>query len=317
MSKISFITPQPYHAIYQNRLVYDELEKRGWKLQYNEVDETTDYIFATSNSQFKKGWELSVQYQKPLILWVADISEQSKYDIGDYILRAWKVISICTKMQWETIRLTGRYRVDLVRPCIDNHTIQSSLACEPISKKNQIVVVGAMHPWKKPHIPFLAWKELPEPRPKLIYLTYGHLNEPIEGDYNKSTMAINGLFAPQLIEEAKGYDVEFKAVGDEEKYKTIAESKLLICADSFGGFNLPPIEAYFCNTPALVSDAHWFSDIDSRQFKTNDLLDLTEQLNVWLNLKLFMNKTDRMKQYTIEACANRLETKFNEWDITK
>lgn len=321
---ISFITPSPYHKIYQNTLLVDELRKRDWDIQHNETTEKTNYLLCTSPSQADRTTEISQKYNIPYITWVPDIGDGSEgiwehlnfIKYAAHIRAAYKVWSICTKMQWEIIRLTGRYDVDLVRPCIDNHTISSVFSrfeTPLFPKKNQMIVVGALHHWKQPHIPFLTWKEAYNPKPKLIYLTYGHLDKPLDGHYNKNTMGVNSLYARQLMKEARGLDVEFRAVSDEEKYKIIAESKILICSDSFGTFNLPPIEAYFCHTHVLVSDTHEWIDLPFRHFKTNNILDLGNKLSSpfsddknWLS---YLKK--KMQEYTIESCADRLEEQFN------
>ena len=339
MVKISFITPKPPHKIYQNRLVYDELKKRGWKLQYNKVDKTTTHLLCTSNSQFRRTDELAKKWNLPYITWIADIgltlpAEKQVEELREYIhhiRKSWKAISICSKMQWEAITLSGRYRIDLVKPCIDNHTIKEICAKKP-KKKNQIVVVGAMAPHKEPHIPFLAWKELEEPRPDLIYISYGiltkkQINNIFKGkpEIDKKAISIEGLFAPQLVAEAKKYKnkVKFIACGDKLKFKIMAESMMLIMPDSYGGFNLPPIEAYYCGTPSIISDAHWFSDLPFKTYKTNDVYDLALKIKTYLSClkrtkgKFPPDKSGKLETYTIEKCADRLEQKFKEWGLEK
>ena len=337
-AKIAFITPRPYHAIYQDRLVYDELLKRGWKLQYNQINDKTTHLFCTCASQFERTTAVFIKYKIPYITWIPDIIEPNPDKFRRYmehIRNAWKAIAICEKQRWLAIEHSGRYRIDLVRPCIDNHTIKAVLENRP-RKKDQIVVVGALNHIKKPYLPFLAWKELPEPKPDLIFLTYGTLNEPLKPnhtyedklivpDYDTSTMSIKGLFFPQLDYEAtiindksKSGKVKFIVANDKAKFKIIAESKLLVMADDVGGFNLPPIEAWYCNTPALVSDDHSYSDFgdDMYYYNSNDIGDLKENMIALLK-DGFVVPSNRMPQYTIEKCCDRLEQKFLEWGLTK
>lgn len=332
-SKIAFITPNPIHKIYQNRLIYDELEKRGWNLQYNKVDKTTTHLFCTSNSQAKRTDKLSKKWGIPYITWIADIgvvrivdgvADQSELGtLQSYIIhvrKAWKAIAICEKQRWKAIELTGKHRIDLVRPCIDNHTISEMLSNYPkIRSKDQIVVVGAMGMPKKPYIPFLAWKELPEPRPDLVFITYGVLNKKqlgqIKGDYDENAVAIEGLYAPQLVYEASKYPkVRFITCDDYNKFKTIAESKLLIMADEYGGFNLPPIEASFCNTKCLVSDDHWTDIKTINTFESGNVLSCFWEIQDLLKEEGQI-KIENEQEYTIEACADRLEKKFKEWRL--
>lgn len=339
-SVISFITPKSFHAIYQDKLVFDEFKRRGWNVLYNSCTSLNTHLFCTSNSQFKRTNTLAKKFNIPYITWIADIGITRTVDgVSDmneveelqgyleHVRVAWKAISICTKMQWKAIHLTGKYRIDLVRPCIDNHTIAKVLKNTP-SKKNQIVVVGAMAPHKQPHIPFLAWKELPKPRPKLIYLSYGFLDEKARDKlhkdskryWNKESMAIKGCFAPQLIYEASKYpgEIEFRACDDINKFKIIAESKLLVMADAYGGFNLPPIEAYFCGTKSLVDSDHSYSDFRDSVKYFNEIWQCSFMMNNMIkNPTLTKFDKELMEQYTIENCCNRLEKKLIEYGLTK
>ena len=43
-------------------------------------------------------------------------------------------------------------------------------------------------------------------------------------------------------------------IEDSEKFKYLAEVKLLIFSLKFEGFGLPPVEAQFMNTPVICSD---------------------------------------------------------------
>jgi len=326
MTVISFITPQPYHKIYQNRLIYDELKKRGWEVQYNDVNDKTTILFCTCASQFGRTDELSKEFKLPYMTWIPDIGpgggweNDNIFNYIEHIKTAWRAMAICNKTQWKAMEVTGRYRIDLVRPCIDNHSINSCISSPP-SKLNQVVVVGAMAAHKRNNIIFRAWEELPEPRPDLVFITYGVLDHPLDiKGYDQRTMGIRGIYAQQIMYEAAKYKnkVKFIVADDEAKYKIIAESKLLVCADDFGGFNLPPIEAYFCGTPTLVSDDHCFSDIKSNSFRTNDVFDLSSK--ILMALKYDDNDEDdeyNFKEYTIEECCNRLEAKFKEWGMEK
>lgn len=319
-SKLCFVTPRPFHKIYQNKLLYDELLERGWDLQYNHPTIETTHMFCTSNSEWKRTEKITPP-DVPIITWIPDVYDDDQTGYIDHIRKAWKVIAICEKQRWLAIEMSGRYRIDLLRPCIDNHTIAKVMKQE-ITKKDQIVVVGALNHIKKPYIPFLAWKELPKPRPDLIYITYGVLEKPIEGgDYDVNTMSIRGLYAPQLMYEAEKYGdkVKFLVLSDEAKYEVMAESKLLVMADEVGGFNLPPIEAAFCGTNSLISDKHWDSDMgesggDVFYFESGDIGLLSNKINMWFGEKYLPHE---QQQYTIEACADRLESKFKEWGMEK
>ena len=43
-------------------------------------------------------------------------------------------------------------------------------------------------------------------------------------------------------------------INDKEKFKYLAQSKLLIFASKFEGFGLPPVESQYMNTPVICSD---------------------------------------------------------------
>lgn len=85
----------------------------------------------------------------------------------------------------------------------------------------------------------------------------------------------------QLLQKTK--DVEFTGyVSDDELYSLIYNAKALVQPSLYEGFGLPPIEAMYIGTKAIVSDIEvfkeLFSDLPVTFFKCGDSEDLTKKL---------------------------------------
>jgi len=76
--------------------------------------------------------------------------------------------------------------------------------------------------------------------------------------------------------EVKGY------LPDEKVLQLLTEASLLVQPSLYEGFGLPPLEALYCGTPALISDIPVFREIYSgfpvTFFKAGDPIDLKEKL---------------------------------------
>ena len=143
--KIAWMGPNPKHSIFQGKLLYDKLVEAGWDMQWNEVDNTTTHIICTSISQHQVASAAQQNYNIPLITWVMDycedediLPEWSSYKT--HIRKANLVITICDKVRWDVINLTGRYHVELLYPCVDDELIGDST----LQKEDKIVVCSSM-----------------------------------------------------------------------------------------------------------------------------------------------------------------------------
>jgi len=304
--KIAWVCPMKNDiSNFQNHLLADKMKELGWDIQFNQTDNTTKYIFCTSVSQYKRADELSRQHNNlPIITWVMDITPDPSImedfiGYAQHIIKAWRVIALNESVQWDTLKWTGRYRVDVMYPCVDDKLIESS---EAYDKENLIVVIGALNVVKEPQIALYAWdlvKLIPKPRLAFIYMG-------------------EGLYEYQLKVEAqkmKGEVFFFKNADDRLKWELLKKAKLLIMPCKYGGFNIPPIEAWFCKTPALISsdhNYHTFKDSCFR-FKTGDIEDCKKMIEwAYDNYDLLDDpfNNDVMNQFRLEECANRLDHYF-------
>jgi glycosyltransferase involved in cell wall biosynthesis len=85
------------------------------------------------------------------------------------------------------------------------------------------------------------------------------------------------------LKKLKGHGVTFSGfINDDEKWKLLAESALLVQPSLYEGFGYPPLEAMFCGTQALISDINVFKEIYSDFpvifFRAGDSRDLHDKL---------------------------------------
>jgi glycosyltransferase involved in cell wall biosynthesis len=108
--------------------------------------------------------------------------------------------------------------------------------------------------------------------------------------------------------ELKGQGVTFTGfLSDDEKWKLLSESALLVQPSLYEGFGYPPLEAMLSGTQALISDINVFKEIYSDFpvffFRAADCRDLHDKLLEILSDKnkhsIFLNDTLKNK-YTFE-----------------
>jgi len=311
-TKIAWICPNGKRGIFQNRLLADEMIKIGWDILYNDCDETCTHIFCTSNSQHRRVDEYAKKFKIPYVTWVMDITP-NPYIMPDYqtyvehISKAWRVLALNEAVQWEAHKWTGRYRVDKMLPAIDTELIEQTPT--PKTKENLIVVVGKLWWIKDPQTVLYAWNDANLiPKPKLVFL-------------HKE----NGAMIQQMMEEAKKMKGEvffYEDCDDKFKFDMIKKAKLLVNPCLYGGFNLPPLEAWFCKTPALVSkDHHYHTFKDSLfYFDSGDVGDCKKMIEWAYNnydMLEYEENHELMKDFKISKCARRLERYFIVNRMTK
>ena len=74
-------------------------------------------------------------------------------------------------------------------------------------------------------------------------------------------------------------------INDLEKYKYLAESKLLVFSSKFEGFGLPPVEAQYMNTPVICSDLPILREVNKKAIfdDFNSLSSLKNKINMCLD----------------------------------
>jgi len=116
------------------------------------------------------------------------------------------------------------------------------------------------------------------------------------------------------LDSLEGRGVSFSGyISDDEKWKLLAESALLVQPSLYEGFCYPPLEAMFCGTHALISDIPVLKEIYAGYpvtfFKSGDIIDLKEKM-----MKLLFNKkpsspvlsNDLLLKYSFEKTANTI-----------
>jgi len=100
-------------------------------------------------------------------------------------------------------------------------------------------------------------------------------------------------------------------ISDDEKWKLLAESALLVQPSLYEGFGYPPLEAMLLGTKALISDITVFKDVYSDFpvvfFQSGSSKDLHDKLQRILsdNNQQFLNLNEALiKKYTFEKTAS-------------
>ena len=302
MIKIAWICPKPRHKVFQNDLMFEAMRKEGFEIQDNFADETTELIVCTSVSQYKRADEYSKSLNKPVLSWVMDITPIGDimpdfYGYVNHLKGSWKVIAINEAVQEDVMRFVGKH-CDVIYPCVDDETIETvrlSMKQNDIKKENKIVVVGSLNHIKKPYDVFNAWKHFKEGSAlhgsKLVYV------------YS------TGFYTTQMKRDMLSYGVEFKAhLSDWDKFLEIATAKLLVMPCMYGGFNLPPIEAMFCDTPALVSSDHNFGTFGNHvsYYQTGNVAELHKGMLLAYGQDVDFSTTEYMWKFSVANCADRL-----------
>jgi glycosyltransferase involved in cell wall biosynthesis len=122
------------------------------------------------------------------------------------------------------------------------------------------------------------------------------------------------------LKNLEGQGISFSGyINDDEKWKLLAESALLIQPSMYEGFGYPPLEAMLSGTQALISDITVFKEVYSDFpvvfFHAGDSLDLHVKLmeNLFGKKPRTVYLNDNLKKkYTFEKTASIILKKINE-----
>lgn len=154
--------------------------------------------------------------------------------------------------------------------------INSSLAdqIKNINKTNSVVFFARFDGnHKAPDALFMVIKSLPQGY-KLNIIT------------NKKMITQEFLTKMEELSTKMGIVIDIlDKINDLEKYKYLAESKLLIFSSKFEGFGLPPVEAQYMNTPVICSDLPILREVNKKAIfdDFNSLNILRGKINSCLN----------------------------------
>lgn len=90
-----------------------------------------------------------------------------------------------------------------------------------------------------------------------------------------------------LLDSCNKDDIEFTGyISDAELQKKLSQAKILVQPSTYEGFGLPPLQALYCHTNAIISDIPVFKEIYKdypvTYFATNNVKDLTKKMTqVW------------------------------------
>jgi len=165
-------------------------------------------------------------------------------------------------------------------------------------KKNNILFIGNIKKHKGLNILLDAFLQCGKEGLNYELIIVGAQGNFRSGD-KKITKRLNGL---------KGQGVTFTGfLSDDEKWKLLSESSLLVQPSLYEGFGYPPLEAMLSGTQVLISDISVFKEVFSEFpvifFHSGDSNDLHDKLMGILSDKkpqvLYLNDTLRNK-YTFE-----------------
>ena len=97
-------------------------------------------------------------------------------------------------------------------------------------------------------------------------------------------------------------------ISDEELHFQLTQAKLLVQPSLYEGFGLPPLQALYCGTQALISDIPVFKeiykDLPVRFFKAGDSDDLCQKMSeMWTNI---MEVKNFESPYSFELTAKKI-----------
>jgi glycosyltransferase involved in cell wall biosynthesis len=165
-------------------------------------------------------------------------------------------------------------------------------------KKNNILFIGNIKKHKGLNVLLDAFLQCKKDGLKYELVIVGSQSNFRSGD-KKITKRLNGF---------KEQGVTFTGfLNDDEKWKLLAQSALLVQPSLYEGFGYPPLEAMLCGTQVLISDISVFKEVFSEFpvifFRSGDSRDLHDKLmEILLNKKpqvLYLNDSLKNK-YTYE-----------------
>jgi len=161
-------------------------------------------------------------------------------------------------------------------------------------KKNNILFIGNIKKHKGLNILLDAFLQCRKEGLNYELVIVGSQNNFRSGDKKTS----------KRLNELKGQGVTFTGfLNDDEKWKLLAQSALLVQPSLYEGFGYPPLEAMLSGTQALISDISVFKDIYSDFpvifFNAGNSRDLHDKL-----LEILLNKKPQVL-YLSESLKNK------------
>lgn len=155
----------------------------------------------------------------------------------------------------------------------------------PTEKKDNLVFLGNLKKNKGLHTLIPAYRTLlKNPENKTTLTIIGNI------DFRTKDKEIQNL-----INDNDNRIIFLRGASNEQVFKELAEAKALISPSEYEGLGLPPMEAMFLGTPAIISDIpvyrEIYGDTPVRFFKKGDVEDLARQLK---DIPSFIPKIEKL-----------------------
>ena len=167
---------------------------------------------------------------------------------------------------------------------------------ESVEKKEGIVFLGSIKKHKGLHVLLEAYNKLrKEGRDCPTLTVIGHV------DFRTKDKEIL-----EVIKRNKDSVNFLGAVDDKTLYDVLSRSAVLVSPSFYEGFGIPPLEAMYLGTPAIISDIpvykEVYKDLPVTFFRTGDVEDLFLKLRDFVSKPLDISeKIDEMYNYTSTA----------------
>jgi glycosyltransferase involved in cell wall biosynthesis len=279
--KVAAYTPNDFHKIFLKR-------QKDIEVVYDKCDSSVDVIYCASGSVLTKALEAKKRFNKPLVCWVWDITQnwrdwcRTPQDIQNHSHRDGIANRITNELKqcdlvisaskWTQKVLKTHYGIDSEQMYfyIDKDDIESIPAQVT---KPQITQISRFALNKRFEDSIYACKDI------------------------KNMLCIGTGSTVPLVNAQRQYgnnNVEYLVGPNRKRVITeIKKSELLLSPSVFEGFGMTPIEAIWCDTPILVSDLEVFTEIydDGIVYhKMNDMNDQKEKIKMILGDKELQKK---------------------------
>ena len=193
-----------------------------------------------------------------------------------YIKRALKISKhVFTVSEFSRKRIQARFNtstpIDVIYNGVNKSLIEYANTHTEAKEHSGIIYIGNIKPYKGLRTLWQAYKML--------------LND---GDAPKLTIVGNIDFRTkddEMLKElnANRHLINFvSGVSNEELYKMLSEAEVLVSPSQYEGFGLPPLEAMYLGTPAIISDIPVYKEVYHNlpvsYFNVDDSNDLYKQL---------------------------------------
>lgn len=262
---------------------------------------------------FTPNFNIPVGIKTPISCTIHDIvffdtenfgSSLERLIISQYIARALKIsTNVFTVSNFSKSRIEERFpiRNDLhvIYNVISNKLKKYKLNHKEVTKREGIVYLGNLKKHKGIDILLDAYSKLLADGIKKPLTIIGKLNFRTKDD----------TILPKVKKFGNLIHVESNA-SDEDVYRIISHSEVLVSPSLYEGFGLPPLEALYLDTPVIVSDIPVYKEIYNSlpvtYFKTGNSLDLYSKLKDSPR-KIDVDVADNIdEQYNIKSITQTL-----------